>query len=194
MINNYSDYKYYIESDRISLNVPDTLFNRLANDRWKFQRRLRTLEFITNMGYPKILRLLYEFLFRRYARSLGYSIPVNVFGPGLAIPHRGTIVVNGFAKIGKNCRIHVCTNIGAQFGTACDAPVIGDNVYIGPGAKIFGKIVIGDNVVIAANAVVNKSFPQGNITLAGIPARIVSDGTSERGIIRGADLATRSDG
>ncbi len=53
------------------------------------------------------------------------------------------------------------------------APQIGDNVYISPGAKLFGDIVIGDNVKIGANAVVNKSFPEGNCTLVGVPARKV---------------------
>lgn len=52
-------------------------------------------------------------------------------------------------------------------------PVIGDNCYIGTGAKIFGNITIGDNVKIGANAVVNKSFGS-NVTIAGIPARVVN--------------------
>jgi serine O-acetyltransferase len=54
-------------------------------------------------------------------------------------------------------------------------PRIGDNCYLGPGAKLFGAIVIGDNTVIGANAVVNKSFPNGNVTLGGVPARIISE-------------------
>lgn len=53
------------------------------------------------------------------------------------------------------------------------APRLGDNVYIGPGAKIFGPIEIGDNVAIGANAVVNKSFPD-SVTIAGVPAKIIS--------------------
>ena len=52
------------------------------------------------------------------------------------------------------------------------APVIGNNVYISPGAKLFGGIMIGDNVIIGANAVVNKSFPS-NVVIAGCPAKIV---------------------
>lgn len=60
-------------------------------------------------------------------------------------------MVNKATEIGKNCRIHVGVNIGNQNGT----PVIGDNVYIGPGVKMFGPITIGNNVTIGANAVVN---------------------------------------
>ena len=52
-------------------------------------------------------------------------------------------------------------------------PTLGDYVYIGPGAKLYGNISIGSRVAVGANAVVNKSFGD-DVTLAGIPARIVS--------------------
>ena len=85
--------------------------------------------------------------------------------------HYGTLVVNKDARIGNNCRIHVGVNIGGFNG---GVPVIGDNVYIGPGAKIFGGITIGNNVSIGANAVVNKSFPD-NVVIAGVPAKIIKE-------------------
>ncbi len=47
------------------------------------------------------------------------------------------------------------------------------NVYIGPGAKIFGKIIIADGVAIGANSVVNKSILEENVSVAGIPAKII---------------------
>ena len=87
--------------------------------------------------------------------------------------------MNPNAKIGKNCRIHVGVNIGSA-ADSDETPVIGDNVYIGPGAKIFGGIVIGNNTVIGANAVVNKSFPEGGVTIGGIPAKIISAKSSDR--------------
>lgn len=74
--------------------------------------------------------------------------------------------------MGANCRLHACVNIGASGGSK-KAPSIGDNVYIGPGAIIFGDIVIPDNVTIGANATVNKSFETENCVLAGTPAEIV---------------------
>lgn len=88
--------------------------------------------------------------------------------------HYGTIVVNPRAKVGANCRIHVCTNIGESGGVA-GAPQIGDNVYIGPGAKIYGAISIANNTVIAANAAVNKSILEEGMLVAGVPARIIKD-------------------
>jgi serine O-acetyltransferase len=114
-------------------------------------------------------------LFRYYLLGtfLGFSIPLNVFGPGLCIAHKGTIVVNQSARIGENCRIHVCTNIGAG-RNGFSAPQIGNNVYIGPGAKIFGDIVIADDIAIGANSVVNKSFHEKGISIAGSPAKKIN--------------------
>lgn len=101
----------------------------------------------------------------------GIVIQPNCFGPGLSIAHAGTIIVHPDVRVGSNCRIHACVNIGT--GSDSMVPKIGDNCYIGPGVKMFGGIVIGDNVKIGANAVVNKSFPEGNCTLVGIPAHKV---------------------
>lgn len=115
--------------------------------------------------------LYHFFVFKRLSYILGFTIHKNCFGPGLNIKHYGSVVVNPNARIGKNCIIHSCVNIGESNGKA---PVIGDNVYIGPGVKMFGNIRIGNNVTIGANAVVNKSFEQDNITLVGVPAHIVN--------------------
>ena len=64
--------------------------------------------------------------------------------------------------------------IGASHDEVAGVPVIGDDCYIGPGAKLFGAIEIGDRTLIGANAVVNRSFPAGNTTIAGVPARQVA--------------------
>ena len=121
-------------------------------------------------GAWALLRKVLYFKLHQLAVKLGFSIPINTFGPGLSIAHYGPIIVNTATRVGKNCRIHVGVNIGEVNGKA---PQIGDNVYIGPGAKLFGDIIIGDNVKIGANAVVNKSFPEGDCTLVGVPARKV---------------------
>ena len=92
----------------------------------------------------------------------------------MCIAHRGTICINGATTIGKNCRIYPDTNIGTQMGKMGESPIIGDNCFIAPGAKLFGKIKIGDNVAIGANAVVNKDVPD-NVTVAGVPATIINN-------------------
>jgi serine O-acetyltransferase len=95
-------------------------------------------------------------------------------GPGLFINHFGCIFLGGEAKIGKNCNLHQEVTIGyAGRGGKRGLPVIGDNVFIGPGVKIIGRIKIGNNVAIGANAVVTKDLPD-NAVAVGIPARVIS--------------------
>lgn len=81
-------------------------------------------------------------------------------------------MINENARIGENCNIQQGVNIGQNYGNS-NVPTIGNNVYIGPGAKIFGKIYIADGCAIGANAVVNKSFKTPNVNIVGIPAREV---------------------
>lgn len=107
----------------------------------------------------------------------GYSIPVGVCGKGLALPHRGTIVINSDAKIGENCRIHQGVTIGSTSGSA-KAARIGNNVFIGANASIIGDIDIADDVAIGANSVVTKSIKESKTTWGGIPARKISENNS----------------
>jgi len=182
MIKSKNDYKYYLEADRAALGIPDTwpalAAHYLFNNIWGYQRLLRKLEYYQNCKrslFGRIYALfLYLMLYRSGAR-LGFTIYPNVFGPGLSIAHTGTLIVSKGARVGASCRIHNCVTIGTEAGHSDRAPRIGDNVYIGPGAKIFGDIDIADDIAIGANAVVNKSFLEPGITIAGIPARKVSD-------------------
>jgi serine O-acetyltransferase len=185
MISSYQDYLTYLEADRIALKRDKTLKSLLFDDIWKFQRLMRQLEYQTNCQIGNPLRILTAWRYKMLGRQLGFSIPINVCGPGLSIAHQGTIVVHPDAKIGANCRLHVCVNIGAQAGKSNAIPQIGENCYIGPGAKIFGAVILGNNMAIGANAVVNKSFPEGNCTIGGVPAKKISDKTSEGLLIKG---------
>ena len=189
MIRSYQDYRFYLEADRIASGLENTLRNRLRDEVWAFQRKLRRAEYLINCRKHPLRRWLASYLCKRLGRKLGFTIPVNVFGPGLAIAHAGTIVINSKVRIGANCRIHVCVNIGANAGED-GVPIIGDNCYIGPGAIIFGDVQLGDDLAIGANSVVNKSFPLGNMTIAGAPARKISDKTSARNLVKGSALAT----
>ncbi|PKQ44067.1 serine O-acetyltransferase [Confluentibacter flavum] len=179
MIKSKQDYLYYLKADRKALNIPDKpnwiKEIILPNYIWVFQKRLRKLEYLKNCRNDLIGKITYVILkvrFRKLGIRLGFSIPENIFGPGLSIAHYGTIVVNSKTKVGKNCRIHVCTNIGASGGNP-KAPVIGDNVYIAPGVKIYGDIEIGNNIAIAPNSSVNKTFLEPNVLIAGSPAKII---------------------
>ena len=175
-INSKQDYQFFFRADSEALNIKPSLKNRLTHDIWAFQRSLRKLEYFINCKYSPLAKVYTIYLrlkVRKKGRKLGFSIPPNVFGPGLSIAHAGTVVVNANAKIGSNCRIHVCVNIGADISDGSKAPSIGDNCYIGPGVKAYGDIKIGNNVGMGSNAVVNKSFDS-NLTIAGVPAKIIS--------------------
>ena len=90
-------------------------------------------------------------------------------GGGLFVQHGDATYI--FAKsIGKNCYINQCVTIG--YTNKTDAPTILDNVSIKAGAKVLGKITIGNNVIIGANAVVVKDVPD-NCTVVGVPAYII---------------------
>ncbi len=174
MISDKASYKHYLSRDLKAYQLDKfTIYSYLRVDCLRFQRRLRKIEYLHNVRKNNFLcyiqLLLLEFINHRLATRLGLTIPKNVFGAGLCIVHYGTIVVSEFACIGDNCRIHPSTSIGDYKG----APTIGNNVYIGPGAKIFGNIKVGNNVAIGANAVLNRDVPD-NVTVAGIPAKIIS--------------------
>lgn len=182
MIRSRRDYLHYLDADRLALGrhrmrFTDRIVHLIAPDYiWTFQRLLRRLEYhknVKNTGWWNRLTYLYlKLQYRKLSVKLSFTIPENVFGPGLAIVHYGTIVVNEQARVGANCRIHVDTNIGAS-GGGDKAPQLGDNVYLAPGVKIVGDVRIASNTVIGANAVVNTSFEQENMLIAGVPARVI---------------------
>ena len=141
----------------------------------RFILLLRTSEYFMNCKsgfFNKIIHFFIKYNKYRLGLKLGFTIPENVAQIGLQLPHQGTIVINAQTKIGKNCRIHVCTNIGAA-NKSNIAPIIGDNVYIGPGVKIYGAITIANNIKIAPNAAVSKSFSQEGLLIGGVPAKII---------------------
>lgn len=91
------------------------------------------------------------------------------FGNSLVILHSVGVVINSKVRGGDNIVIESGVVIGEE-KKGC--PVLGNNIFIGSGAKIFGGITIGDNVIIGANAVVNKDVPP-DVVVGGIPARIL---------------------
>ncbi|WP_232507974.1 serine O-acetyltransferase [Desulfobacula toluolica] len=116
-----------------------------------------------------------KFLLNRLKYKLGISIPPETnIGSGFCIGHFGGITVHPKTTIGKNCNISQGVTLGkANRGKHKGYPVLGDNIYIGPGAKIFGDIKVGNNVAIGANCVVTKDVPD-NSVVVGIPGRVIS--------------------
>jgi serine O-acetyltransferase len=123
---------------------------------------------------PAVLRkcfsLLYKIAFKWIQIVTGIELPCEVdVGRNFIIDHFGGIVISGYAKFGDNCRIRNGVVVGLRRVDEPCAPVIGNNVDIGAGAKVLGSIKVGNNVVIGANAVVIHDVPDDCIA-AGVPA------------------------
>lgn len=195
MIQSYRDYKECVSADMRSQNKCFTIKSFLFDPLLRFTYLLRFNEYLFNTKKPIVIRLFWLLWFKRLSLKLGFSVPMNVFDAGVAFVHYGLLIINPRSKIGKNCRIHAGVNIGGNAGLIAKfdsekqyAPELGDNCYIGPGAKLYGSIVIGSNSVIGANSVVNKSFHEGEQTIAGIPAKCISLKGSQGYLIEGAEI------
>jgi serine O-acetyltransferase len=133
----------------------------------------------TYLVESRFLRPLYpvaRLVLKHYTFKFGIAIsPRTKVGPGLYIGHWGGVIVSGDAVIGRNCELSQDVTIGVQNrGLRKGVPTIGDNVYIAPGARIFGGIKVGDNVAVGANCVVTKDVPDCSVVV-GIPGRVISD-------------------
>ncbi|WP_374191677.1 serine acetyltransferase [Herbiconiux sp. SYSU D00978] len=158
------DWRHVLAADIWSMGMSDARGLRLhTNPLIRFVKALRRAEAWRNRsGLGRLLYYTFRFLYEREATRLGFDIPLGVFGPGLSIAHRGTIVVNGAARVGRNCRLHPGVTIGAHRGSA---PTIGDDVFIGPSVSIIGGVSIGNGAVLSANASVNFDVPAGGVVV-----------------------------
>ncbi len=98
----------------------------------------------------------------------------------MELGHYGDIVINGKARIGKNCTVAGAGVLIGEDLTSGEAPIIGDNCYIGPGAKIIGGVRVAEGVTIVANAVVVHDVTEAYTTVGGIPARKISDSSVKK--------------
>ena len=169
-------------------------YSDAAKDKLTFLRTLKTIFFYKQLWIiglyryrkwiertvkNKIIHFLLKIPHYIFSRPLVllYGIHIQTgaeIGRGLYIGHHGGIWI-GPVKMGDNCNIsqQVTIGMGLRGKNLREVPVIGDRVYIGPGAKLFGMIKIGNDVAIGANSVVSKNLPDSAVAV-GNPARIVS--------------------
>lgn len=189
MIQSKKDYLYYLECDKLALRKT-TKRPRYKHDIiWTFERLLRKCEYYENCRHDIMGRLYGKWLKYRYvclSQKLGFSIGFNTCGPGLCLEHYGSIVINEHAKIGCNCHIIGSVVVGSTDDEK--VPTIGDNVFIGFGAAIIGDMTIASGIAIGANAVVTKSVETPNVSIGGIPAKIISHKGSENYIVKATDI------
>lgn len=182
MISTRQDLKTYLVADAKNFQVQAgslakkwkwNFFSEPVSDNeyiWKYILVLRHLEYYTNNSIRWGM-VFYGKRLKSLAYKTGFQIPPNVCGPGLTIYHYGTIIINDKAKIGSNVILYPGVLIGHKV-LGEPAPVIGNNVFIGAGAKIIGDVHIGNNVTIAPNAIVVKDVPD-NAVVGGVPAHIL---------------------
>lgn len=132
--------------------------------RWRYRVKPRLVRAPLSFIY-KVLKVWSQIL-------TGIDIPCETtIGRGLRIEHFGDIIISGDAEFGEDCVIRNGVTVGLRRTGVRGAPVIGNRVDIGAGAKILGDIKIGDDVSIGANAVVLTDVPANSIAV-GIPAKI----------------------
>lgn len=140
---------------------------------WKYQKHLRKWEFYLNKKC-RVLTAYHKMKCTKMGFKYGFSISPNSIDEGLRIMHLGHILINSNARIGKNVVLHSGVCIVATGGIS-EAAKIGNNCKLGVNCILIGNIEIGDNSVVGAGAVVTKSFIEGHVTLAGVPAKVVSN-------------------
>jgi serine O-acetyltransferase len=127
--------------------------------------------------HSRPLRLPLSFLYKAFKLLMqimtGIDLPCEtVIGRRFTIDHFGGIIISGDAVFGDDVTIRNGVTVGLRRSGVRGAPVIGNRVDIGAGAKILGNIKIGDDVTIGANAVVLTDVPSHSVAV-GVPARIL---------------------
>lgn len=122
---------------------------------WSRRRHLAPLELLFN----RLNSILCDCIIGRGAE----------FGPRFVLIHATGIVINGAVRGGEGVHLEHQVTIGAE---RRQSPLLGDDVFVGAGAKIVGSLTIGAGARVGANAVVVKDVPA-HSTVVGIPARVV---------------------
>lgn len=179
MITSIKQYKYYIEQDE-QVNGGGHHFLYICDEIKKYLKLLRRREFIYYLKKrkPNLILKMYDcylkYRLHKLGIRLGFSIPINCVGSGLRIDHFGFLAINQNAIVGKNCHIYGDITIGQKSPHNSRAPIIGNNVVIGAGARIIGPVTIASNCIIGANAVVTHSVLEEGKIIAGVPAKVVN--------------------
>ncbi len=178
MIQNRTNLEYYLSEDLKRFDRKPSFKDWfLKNEVWyiyNYQRHLRYVEYYKNTGKSKILFFYHFIKYKRMCFKLKVDIKPNNMGPGFRIYHLGALIrIKPNCKIGKNCSLMPGVVIGNKnLNSDYSKVTVGDNCYIGLGAKIFGELTIGNNVTIGANSVVIRDIPN-NCVVAGNPAKII---------------------
>lgn len=122
------------------------------------------------------LSVLYRAMYRAVRNFYGIELPYTAqVGRRVIFEHQHGIVVHGATVIGDDCIIRHGVTLGIRsLDRLADAPVLGKRVNVGAGAKIIGRVHVGDGAAIGANAVVLDDVPAGRLAV-GVPAHLVEE-------------------
>ena len=140
-----------------------------ASDAFAAQALYRAKARMQALGIPILPRIAHRLAMMLAQVSIGDPVIVQ---PGVYILH-GQVVIDGFVEIASGVAIAPWVTIGLRPGDY-EGPTIGENVTIGTGAKVLGRLEVGADAKVAANAVVLGDVAPGT-TVAGAPARVVSE-------------------
>lgn len=142
----------------------------------RFSWLLRHAQHSGNPFWKVLLRRMQD----RYGLEISYRVQI---GEGLYLGHPRNITVNVNSVIGRNCNLNKGCTIGQENrGARKGAPTLGNQVWVGINAVVVGKIVVGDDVLIAPGAYVNCDVPSHSIVL-GNPCRIIPRENATAGYI-----------
>lgn len=172
--------RYYGNSDFMSM-----LKTYKMQAAFKYTTEYRKVHEYISKGKKSIGYYYHRWKYLRLSIKYGYQINVHTeIGSGFYMGHRGTVIINGNAKIGSNVNIATGVTIGQENrGKRKGVPVIGNRVWIGTNVVIVGKISIGDNVLIAPNTYINMDIPSDCIVV-GNPAKIIPNKDATSGYIQ----------
>ena len=158
----WKDLHLFIEKDAEANNMKCSYFRYILEllygmeraHAFRYLKTLRNYEYhLNNSGFlHRFMELYYKVKTSRLGMKYNLHITPNACGYGLKIYHifGGGQIIN-VDKVGKK--------------DCSKKPKLGDYVSIAPGAKVFGDITIGNNVFIAANAIVTKSVPDNSVVV-----------------------------
>jgi serine O-acetyltransferase len=173
------DYFCFVTADlyrhKGKCNLREFSWQCLTNPSFRYVFWMRTSALLKGRRLLYPVFVLVRILAKHNECKFGISVPyTSDIGPGLYIGHHGCIVVSGIAKLGRNCNLSQGVTIGVKNrGKYKGAPIIGNNVYVGPGAKIIGAVKVGNNVAIGANCVVTHDIEDDSVVV-GVPGRVIS--------------------
>jgi serine O-acetyltransferase len=181
----YSQYKYLIFSDlyrrKNNVSVRKLIQEIFNGESYKYIFWLRTTTYCkSNTFFKYTLYRISKMMLNHYTYKFSISINISTeIGSGFYIGHFSGIFINKRCVLGKNINLSQGVTLG---GTKKGFPILENNIYIGPGAKLIGNVHIGNNVTIGANCVVTKDIPD-NCVVVGIPGKIISKNNQTNYII-----------